>query len=159
MSKKPTQLFDSDEESESFDEKFLIDDDPGSPVVPGGFQDVKNRFFPESPLQVERTVIVLNHSIVDGKLLVYDAEDKSEAWLVEAKLIANKKGTQSIAQSVLDASERPYSWDEEIETVLISTDDVRLGLWYLGLVKQAPLDVRKTVAGLVSRGTLPIVKK
>jgi hypothetical protein len=60
---------------------------------------------------------------------------------------------------VLNNAERPYMWDNEIAALAIPIEDVRLGFYYLNLVQQDELNVRKVVADLVQRGVLPIVRK
>ena len=106
-----------------------------------------------------KKVAVLTHNVINGKIVVYDPENKADVWLLPVEVVSPQRSTQEVPVSVLNSAERPYMWDNEIAALAIPIEDVRLGFYYLNLVQQDELNVRKVVADLVQRGVLPIVRK
>ena len=111
---------------------------------------------PEVPA-VYRTVKLINGDVKDGKYCVVDVESR-EGYLVPIELLEYSTGEQVIEESALLASERPYGWDNEIQQILVDIQEVRLALWWSGLVeKDENVDVRNLLSRLLRRGTLPVV--
>ncbi|MEP7290530.1 MAG: hypothetical protein ABI835_02050 [Chloroflexota bacterium] len=108
--------------------------------------------------QEQRTVKLLNTNIYDGKYIVIDTESR-EAYLVPTKKLQWSTGEQSIAKSVLDTADRPYDWDQEIQSLVVTPQQIRIALWQDGAV--TPEDaksesVKSLLARLIIRGVLPV---
>lgn len=105
-----------------------------------------------------RSVRLLNMDVYQGRYLVVD-EQTSEAYLVPKEHLTYTSGSQEVAKSILDVADRPYDWTPEIQALALTVDEMRLGLWFAGLVEPASLDFKEFVAQLLRSGKLAIHKE
>jgi hypothetical protein len=104
-----------------------------------------------------RTVELLNMDDFRGRYLVVDLKTK-QSYLVPKEHLKFTSGPQEVAQSVLDVADRPYDWDDEIEALALTKDEIRLGLHYAGLIEPASLNFKEFVSRLLRSGKFPIRK-
>ena len=128
-----------------------------------GFDDDLNLGIDEPEVEetptpaVYKRVKLVNGDAHDGKYCVVDL-DTREAYLVPSELLEYTMGEQGIEESALLSCEQPYSWDNEIQEILVDVAEVRLALYWAGLVeKDERVDVRNLMSRLLRRGTLPVV--
>lgn len=120
---------------------------------------VETKAAPQKNFGVEFKVKAINLNIVDGKMLVYDTSDPSNVWWIPANQIKQTLREQVVSSNDSDKWEKPYNWDSEINELVITPDQVRLGLYYLGYHKQTELNFRQVLLDLVTRGFLPVMKE
>jgi len=111
---------------------------------------------PNAPQTV--TVKAVNLEVRHGRMLVYDVSSTASAWLVPVEHLQLTTKEQLVPQKVLDTCERAYSWDNELQAIAVSLDEVRLGLYYLGYYEKQDINVRQVVGGLLRVGKFPVVK-
>lgn len=102
-------------------------------------------------------VRLLNTDIKDNKYTVIDDKTR-EVYLVPIDELRWTVKAQPISRTVLDAAERPYSWDDEIESLKVSDQDIRIALWRSGAVSEESakgLSIQQILSRLVSKGIFP----
>jgi len=141
------------------DNAFGFDDDLdlGIEPQPESEPETTTEYPPEIPPPVYRTVKLVNGDERDGKYCVVDVSTR-KGYLVPVELLNYSMGEQVIEESALLDCEQPYGWDNEIQEILVDVQEVRLALWWSGLVtKDENVDVRNLLSRLLRRGTLPVV--
>ena len=84
-------------------------------------------------------VKLVNTTIYDNTYLVYRLDDISQVFLVPTEHLQFSVSPQLIDETILLASEKPYDWNEEINAIWPSLDQVRLAVYRNGLVKREDL--------------------
>lgn len=114
--------------------------------------------FTPAPKKAETvTVRLLTNATYDGRYLVFDTATL-DAYLVGAEHLLYSMADQPLSKDVLQLAERPYSWDNEIEALSVSSAQIRLALYFSGHLVQEEMNFKKLVASLLMMGVLPILK-
>lgn len=105
------------------------------------------------------TVRLLTPKVYEGRYLVYDTATL-DAYFVPAEHLLYSMGDQALSKDVLQASERPYPWDNEIRTLAVSPARIRLALWATdNLTQPESVNFKKLVISLFSMGVVPVLKE
>lgn len=88
-------------------------------------------------------VKLANTTIYDGRYLVYRVDDISQVFLVSADHLKFSVSEQLIDEETLNASEKPYDWNTELDAIWPSRDAVRLAIYRNGLINPNDLQDRQ----------------
>lgn len=114
---------DSDENFSEISPGFTVE------TPPSKFLSTKK---PTSKVKVK----LVNTTIYEERYLVYRIEDISQVYLVPTEHLIFATSEQLIDESILNNSDKPYDWNEEINAVFPTLDHVRLAVYRNGLVKK-----------------------
>jgi len=103
-------------------------------------------------------VRLINTTLYDGNYVVVSISDPSKAYLVPSEYLKGHLNEQRVGKDVIAAASVPYNWDKEIETLMVSKDEVRTALYWAGELVQRDVSIRELIAKLLQRGVLPIRK-
>lgn len=104
------------------------------------------------------TVKILNTDQFDGRYVVYDVNDPSKTYLIPAEDLQFSYGQQKVTQDVIRSAKRPYNWDEEIDKLIMTRDQIRNILYWGGLVeKKENFDIREALLKILQRGNIPVI--
>lgn len=81
-------------------------------------------------------VKLANTTIYEGRYLVYRLDDISQVFLVPKEHLTFAVSEQLIDLDILNASDKPYDWNAEINAVFPTIHEVRLAVYRNGLIKQ-----------------------
>lgn len=103
---------------------------------------------PEKPVTLKNVsskikVKLANTTVYDGRYLVYRIDDISQVRLVLTEHLEFRVSEQLIDQDLFNASDKPYDWNEEINAVFPSNDQVRLAVYRNGLIKKEDVQDRQ----------------
>lgn len=121
-------------------------------------QATPRRSFGRSVAKVKRTVRLLNTDVYDGRYLVFDTESLA-TYLVPTDDLAFTSKDQQVDESVLDRCDSPYQWDDEIDSLVVTKNQIRLAILRAGHIQKKPLNFKEMVAALLKRGEFPLVKE
>lgn len=80
-------------------------------------------------------VKLANTTVYEDRYLVYRVDDISQVFLVPTEHLDFRVSEQLIDADILNRSDRPYAWNDEINAVFPTKDEVRLAVYRNGLVK------------------------
>lgn len=93
------------------------------------------------------------------KYIAYEVDHPAKVYLVAADKVKQTLREQLVSRDVLNQSQSPYNWDVELNDIAITIDELRIGLYYLGMYQKQEINLKELVQTLISRGYLPIVVK
>lgn len=99
----------------------------------------------------------LNTDVYEGRYLVRD--ESNEVYLVPTEKLQWESQWQDIEKRDLEAAERPYDLDNEIQPLFVTPQEVKVALWSMGIITQEDAqkaDLRDMIAKLLMKGVLPI---
>lgn len=108
-----------------------------------------------NPLKVK----AINLNIINDKMLVYNVDDPSEVWWAPRDKVVQTLREQVVSGNDSKTWEKPYNWDSEIDAIVVTANELRLGLYYLGYYDKSELNIRQILKDLISRGFLPVKKE
>lgn len=94
------------------------------------------KFTPIKSVSPKVKVKLANTTIYEDRYLVYRIDDISQVYLVPKEHLIFATSEQLIDEAILNDSDKPYDWNEEINAVFPTLDHVRLAVYRNGLVKK-----------------------
>lgn len=89
-------------------------------------------------------------------------DDSGQAYLLPKDQLRYSMKKQWISKSYLTNADKPYNMDEEINSLAVTPQQLRVALWESGIVTQEDINalpIRELVGRLLQRGVLPIIKE
>ncbi len=80
-------------------------------------------------------VKLANTTVYEDRYLVYRVDDIAQVFMVPTEHLEFRVSEQLIEEDLLNRSDKPYSWNDEINAVFPTKDEVRLAVYRNGLVK------------------------
>lgn len=108
------------------------------------------------------TVRIVSGNVINGKVAVYNPENRGKIWLVPAGKVTNSVKPQEVDSALLE--ETVYDWKEEIDALIaiyptLSREEALWWLVYLGYYKKGPFDMLSVQKELERYGAVPRAKK